>query len=125
MMTKGEYMEHIKTLPSYNDARYKIYTLTNPMNDEIFYIGCTKSTLHQRLCSHILGFGFCGLKRKTEIIRDIVSNGYVPIINPCYWIESKEEAQLIEKHLINFVGKNIKSVFLANTLHKKQELNGY
>lgn len=125
MIVKNEYYKHIRNLKSYNDDRYKIYTLSYPYNNDIFYIGCTKLPLHQRLGNHVGMFGFCGLAWKTTIIKGIVDNGDLPIITPHYWIESKEEAKLIEKHLINFIGKNIKGVFLANTLHKNQELNGY
>lgn len=58
-----------------------IYTLTDPRDGKVFYVGATKMRLTQRLRAHI------DQRDKEELpkylrVRDIVNSGYRPIIEP-------------------------------------------
>ena len=58
---------------------YKIYTLTNPINNDIFYVGQTMKNLSERLAGHINETG--GSNRdKILYIKNILESGQKPII---------------------------------------------
>jgi hypothetical protein len=56
----------------------KIYTLTNPLNGEVFYIGVTKVKLYCRLSAHLSRSDHC--KKKRPIIDSILAARLKPII---------------------------------------------
>lgn len=55
-----------------------IYSLTNPLDGQVFYIGATQKTLHQRLQGH-MGDRY-GNKRKRALTEKLKSLGVKPII---------------------------------------------
>jgi len=78
-------------------ACYKIYTLRNPINNEIFYVGQTFQTLVERLHGHLNETG--GSNRdKINYIKTLVDNGYKPIIEE---IETIHSTCYIDKASIN------------------------
>lgn len=57
----------------------KIYTLTNPLTNKIFYVGRTVLKLHFRLQAHIMDRDLFNSKKNT-IIQDIILAGETPLI---------------------------------------------
>lgn len=69
-------------------ACYKIYTLTNPINNDIFYVGQTVLSLQERLYGHLNQTG--GSNRdKINYIKEILSQGLKPIIKEVETIHTK------------------------------------
>lgn len=63
----------------------KIYSLINPLDGKVFYIGVTIRTLRERLNRHCASLGYslnCGiLKQRVEFIETIIRKGSRPVIN--------------------------------------------
>ncbi len=84
-----------------------IYTLTNPLNNEVFYVGRCISKLQTRLCGHIKDAKIGGVFiKKSKVINEILSNGLLPIIEPietivCTCKEDEKIANILEQYWIN------------------------
>ena len=87
-----------------------VYSLTNPINGNVYYVGFTTKRIEERLLGHLA-------KPNTETTRMLVNIGLSPIINiiesgeivsketELYWIKKlNEEAVLLENKdgLINY-----------------------
>lgn len=77
-------------------AVYKIYTLTNPITEEIFYVGQTSQNLETRLSGHCLESE--SNKPKVEYIQNLIKQGYKPKIDV---IETIQGTCYIDKVLLN------------------------
>jgi len=67
---------------------YKIYTLTNPISNEIFYVGQTILSLQERLSGHISQTGASN-RDKINYIKEILNQGEKPIIKEVETIHTK------------------------------------
>ena len=85
---------HLKE--SYSGA-YKIYTLTNPLTNEIFYVGQTVNDLSDRLAGHISETGGSN-REKILYIKTILEQGQRPIIQE---IEAIHVRCYIDKASVN------------------------
>ncbi len=79
----------------------KIYTLTNPLTKQVFYIGKTQNLIG-RLQQHI-NASRTGKSQKDAIIFDIISNGCCPIINEidsvdCVYQEDEDRVSELEAY---------------------------
>lgn len=76
-----------------------IYTLVDPRNDEVFYVGQTINPKH-RLKNH------CAPGNKTiklaEIIKSIKADGFMPEMRIAKWAESRKDAHRLEHRLIYY-----------------------
>lgn len=70
-----------------------IYTLTNPLNNQIFYIGYTYD-LKKRLYEHLYSYNLNDNKYKKSVINKILKNGLKPIIDAideCDYVFNQKE----------------------------------
>jgi hypothetical protein len=100
---------------------YKIYGIVNPLNNELFYIGCTKEPVYIRIYSHIREYACSPGDKpsKHEIIQNLISQNIKPIVLLMYSIEDKILARNIEKYLIHFSINNKHKVNLSNRINSK------
>lgn len=70
---------------------YKIYTLSDPITNEIRYVGYTSTSLKERLRHHVKD---CKYKKGYKInwIKKLLKQGLFPIITELYNFKTKEEA---------------------------------
>lgn len=86
---KCDYAQCCNTL----DSVYKIYCLRHPESNNIFYIGMTIKELNERLNAHIM-ITTQSNKRRVDYIRNLVSNGQVPVIE---LLESVKGSSMADK----------------------------
>jgi hypothetical protein len=113
-----DFINELKENQEFNNTElYKIYGLINPINNELFYIGCSKNEIHSRIYQHYnsidLDWNNKVTKKKTLI--ELQENNIIPIVNVFFYISDKKTAQNIEKHLISFLMNNTYNVNLLNT----------
>jgi hypothetical protein len=99
----------------YNNEDYKVYAMINPIDNSMFYIGCTKQPMYVRINQHYTEVGYGD---KDRMIEKLALNGMVPIIDVLYTFKDKHNARLVEVHLINFVLKNKRELRLTNSVHR-------
>ena len=75
---------------------YSVYNLLNPIDNNIFYVGCTKNP-YNRFYSHYQGDNNI---KKSNLIKEIRSNGYKPIMNVLKEVDNIELAEFIETEFI-------------------------
>ena len=79
--------------------RYSIYTLTNPLNRAIFYVGCTND-LPTRLKEHI-SLANSGLPNQKDIvIQNILKSCCLPIIDEIEFHYDEKDAKKVEAYWI-------------------------
>ncbi len=68
---------------------HKIYSLINPINNSVFYVGCTGKTLKERLAFHLSAArSEPGSYKKRAYINSIINSGYIPVIKILQEVES-------------------------------------
>lgn len=81
---------------------YTIYTLTNPENNEIFYVGATTKSLEKRLKrGHYINVyearkGGRKWNKRLRYIDDLMKRGIKPLIEPVDYVENVEDLASIE-----------------------------
>ena len=78
---------------------YKVYTLTDPRNNTVFYVGMTKNP-EERLKSHIKGHGSPPQERDAAIV-SILKDGYKPVLDVIDTATSEMDALSKERYWIN------------------------
>jgi hypothetical protein len=86
--------------------KYHIYTIEHPMTNEIRYVGYTKTTLKERLKSHLKNVTECESKsrrwnKRLTWIKSIISASKIPIIKKLDVCNTIEEAKCLEKYWIS------------------------
>lgn len=84
--------------------KYYIYTLTNPLNGEIFYVGKTVN-METRYRQH-LNFNFADKNLKNEVIKFVLEQSAVPIIEEldcvdCVYREDEDYVNELEIYWIH------------------------
>lgn len=75
---------------------YKIYTLTDPRTDLVFYVGMVDSTLNSRLSQHV---GDCQILRteKDKFIFQMIKEGFAPVISLIEEVSENRKQALSEE----------------------------
>lgn len=82
---------------------HKVYSLNDPITNEIRYIGYTSSSLKERLRCHIKDMNFKNVNcHKNKWIRKLKLNNLLPIINLIYDNLNREDAIKKEIELISY-----------------------
>ena len=85
--------------------RFSIYTLTDPIKKEIFYVGCTND-LAARLREHISVAKSGFPDKKDNRILDILKSGAIPIIEEIEFSYNEKDAKSSETYWITQMQKN-------------------
>lgn len=123
MVNKKRHLNRLKRFPSFNSSNYKIYGLFDPIDNSLFYIGCTKSPMHVRVSSHINDLSYWGHGRaKGKHVSEMIQGDRFPIVVVFYSLKDKNEARMIEKYLINFTFNYVsdEKISLLNSVHVKK-----
>jgi hypothetical protein len=82
---------------------YKIYTLNDPLTNEVKYVGRTIQKLSDRLRKHInIIYGKKGDTKRKNWFLELNNNNLIPTINLIDVAYSKEDANLLEIKYISF-----------------------
>jgi hypothetical protein len=118
-----EIVQELNSIPEMTDSyHYKIYGIIDPINNELFYIGCTKVNISERIMCHYREYS-CSKKpreNKHEKLQEMIINGIKPKIKIFYLIKEKNLARNIEKYLIHFL---INEKYSINLLNKINSIN--
>lgn len=77
---------------------YTIYTLTNPINNSIYYVGCT-TNVKARIEYHCKTTQKTTLEAKRELTKQIKSAGLKPVFKEICFTSNRKDAFEIEKNL--------------------------
>jgi hypothetical protein len=102
-----EFIKNNKKIKQENS--YIIYALTDPTNNNIFYIGSTKN-LNNRYKQHLI----CGCNlEKSIIIKNLMKNNIMPDCIILEGFEDEKLSRLVEKSYIKFykkINKNLTNI---------------
>lgn len=103
---------------------YKIYSLNDPITNEIRYIGLTKKKLETRLCEHISGSKSTKSSKtyKKNWIKSLLDKGLEPVIN---LIESSLTLNEVKEREIFYISLFKKTCRLTNATEGGDGTSGY
>lgn len=93
---------------------YKVYGLINPIDNTLFYIGCTKELIYFRVYNHFLE---AKNTSKKKILHELLDVDLFPIVKVFYEFEDRELAYHTERYLTNFLSNYDFSINLTNILN--------
>ena len=118
------FLKELKSIKKYNDSNfYKIYGISDPTTNELFYIGCTKVKIATRIYCHYKEksvWDGSDLESKNKRIKLLVNNGILPNVEVFYYIKDKNTALSVEKCLIHFLINNTNKINLLNKANSFQ-----
>jgi hypothetical protein len=82
-----------------NNTRYKIYTITCPIKNQVIYVGLTNKPIEERLNGHMYPYGYN--ERKCEVFANYRKMGIRPIIEELETFYSRNVAKETEIYWIN------------------------
>jgi hypothetical protein len=114
----SEFLSELRCIELFNNTDYyKVYGIVNPINNELFYIGCTKVELYKRIYCHHKErsvFDDSAPVSKNKRIKALISIGVKPEVKVFYYIKDRKTALGVEKCLTHFLINNKLNVKLLN-----------
>lgn len=86
--------------PVYNLRQYKVYGMINPVSLKLFYIGCSRVRMIDRVIIHFKQMPSFKDRRKDDIVDALFNLKMMPMIVIYSVHEDKEKAMAVEKGLI-------------------------
>lgn len=98
---------------------YYIYTLTNPLINELFYVGCTVNP-KQRFWEHIANRNLKDTLKKREYFSELEANGIKPIMQIVDQIESTNHGYISKMEIAWIRIMQLRHGTLINTIDGKE-----
>ena len=100
---KKEFIYYLKGINAFNKRIHKIYSITDPRDAIVFYIGCTIRPIHLRMYEHLMSLHCFNYVGKTKRFRELIESGRYPIIDVLYEVKDKTSARIAEKYITNYM----------------------
>ena len=103
ILVKREYLSYLKGIKSFNKRVHKIYSITDPRDWTVFYIGCTVRPIHLRMYEHLMSLHCFNYIGRTKRFRELIESGKYPTIDVLYEVKDKTSARIAEKYITHYV----------------------